>query len=224
MIKVIGAGFGRTGTLTLKHALERLGFGKCYHMEELLANPHHVEYWKPLFEGKEIDFDALFKGYQSTVDFPGYRMYKEIYKKYPSAKVILQVREPEKWYESALNTIYKAGPSLPKKILMSFKMPFSPRLRKLVKVFMLADNYVWKRDFQGKFEDKAFAIKIFNDHIEEVKKNIPADKLLIYQVKEGWEPLCKFLNVPVPNEPFPVSNERLEFKRKNEELMKRNMM
>jgi hypothetical protein len=218
-IKVIGAGFGRTGTLSLKLALEQLGFSKCYHMEELLANPHHVQYWEGANQGKAVDWNSLFAGYQATVDFPGYRHYKALMDYYPNAKVLLSVRDPEKWYESTHNTIYQAAPGLGQKILMGLKLPFSPRLQKLVRVFKMASG-VWKNDFAGRFEDKAFALEAFHRHNEEVKRIVPANRLLVYEVKQGWEPLCEFLKVPVPAVAFPRVNERADFKRKTRELLR----
>jgi hypothetical protein len=218
-INVIGAGFGRTGTLSLKAALEELGFAKCYHMEELLQHPQHVQYWEEAAKGKPVNWDELFRGYQATVDFPGYRHYKQLMQYYPHAKVLLSVRDPEKWYESAYHTIYQAAPSLRQKILMGFKLPFSPRLRQLVRVFKMA-GAVWKEDFAGKFRDKGFALEVFHQHIEEVKRVVPADRLLIYEVKQGWEPLCTFLGVPVPASPFPRVNERAGFKQKTEDLLR----
>src|SRR3712207_2137652 len=106
-IKVIGAGFGRTGTSSLKNALEELGFTKCYHMEELLYHPEDVVFWEAAQQGKKVNWDELFTNYQATVDFPGYRHYQELMQYYPDAKVILSMRSPEKWYESSYNTIYK---------------------------------------------------------------------------------------------------------------------
>ncbi len=218
-IKVIGAGFGRTGTLSLKRALEELGFTKCYHMEELLEHPEHVAYWEAALRREPVNWDELFQGYQATVDFPGYKYYQEMMQYYPEAKVVLSVRDPEKWYDSAYQTIYQAGPSLGQKILMSFKLPFSSRLRQLVRVFRMAGK-VWEQDFNNRFEDRKYAIELFNKHIEEVKRTVPADRLLIFDVKEGWEPLCQFLNVPVPaNKPFPRVNERANFKQKTQELI-----
>ncbi len=219
-IKIIGAGFGRTGTLSLKQALEELGFSKCYHMVELLNNPHHVQYWEEANQGKPVDWNTLFEGYQATVDFPGYRHYKALMQYYPQAKIILSVRDFEKWHESVYQTIYQAGPSLGEKIWMSLKLPFSPKLRKLIRIFKMA-SAVWKEDFAGRFEDKAFAREVFERHNEEVRRSVPANRLLVYEVKQGWEPLCKFLNVPLPAAPFPRINERADFKQKTKELLRK---
>jgi hypothetical protein len=105
-MKVIGAGFGRTGTMSLKVALEELGFGPCYHMIELFEHPEHVERWEAAVGGEPVDWEELFSGYQVTVDWPGAAFYKELSERYPEARVILTVRDPERWYESAWNTIF----------------------------------------------------------------------------------------------------------------------
>src|SRR5947208_7864431 len=112
-IQVIGAGLGRTGTLSLKAALEELGFGPCYHMIELITHPEQVVYWEAASAGQPVDWDALFAGYQAVVDYPGCRYYRELMRHYPEAKVILTVRDPETWYESCMATIYQAGRPAP---------------------------------------------------------------------------------------------------------------
>lgn len=208
-LEVIGAGHGRTGTLSLKAALEELGFGRCYHMVELLAQPEKISYWEAAERGS-VDWNALFEEYRAGVDFPVFRHYQALARHYPDAKVILTVRDPERWYESALNTIYRAGPSPLQKALLAFQLPFSPRLRKLIRVFRLSGD-VWQKDFKGRFEDKAYALQAFEAHTEEVKQTIPKERLLVYEVKEGWGPLCTFLNVPVPDKPFPRLNDRASF-------------
>ena len=210
-IQIIGAGLGRTGTMSLKHALEELGFSRCYHMIELLGNPEHVSHWEAAARGDTVDWDTLFQGYQATVDFPGCTYYRQLMDRYPQAKVLLSVRDPAAWYESCMATIYRAGPSPVQKLLMSLKLPFSPRLRKMVRVFRLTRSVVWERQFDGRFEDRDHAIAEFERHNREVKETVPPERLLVYQVKDGWEPLCRFLGVPVPDKPFPRVNDRASF-------------
>ncbi|MBW4573892.1 MAG: hypothetical protein KME08_01255 [Aphanothece sp. CMT-3BRIN-NPC111] len=217
-IKVIGAGFGRTGTLSLKKALEELGFSKCYHMVELLEHPEHVTFWENASQEKPVDWDTLFKGYQATVDFPGYRYYRQLMQHYPDAKVLLSIRDPESWYESTLNTIFKVEPKGLQKLKITLQLPFSPRLRRLIRMFRLTKD-VWQRDFQGKFSDKQHALKVFDQHIEEVKRVVLPERLLVYQVKEGWKPLCRFLDVPVPDQPFPHLNDRVTFQQVSQQLL-----
>lgn len=129
--------------------------------------------------GKEVDWDTIYANYGSAVDFPTSVFYKQLIEKYTDSKVILTVREPEKWYDSALSTIY------------SFRRGYDAMNPKQ----NMVEKVIWKGLFKGKFEDKEAAIKIFNDNIEEVKKCVHEDRLLVFSVKEGWEPLCKFLNV-----------------------------
>ncbi|HEU4326776.1 MAG TPA: sulfotransferase [Roseiflexaceae bacterium] len=210
-IKVIGAGMGRTGTRSLKTALELLGFGKCYHMEELIAHPEHARYWEAAGAGRPVGWDALFAGYQSTTDFPGYRHYRELMRHYPDAKVILTVRDPEEWYASTYATIYQAAPDLRGKLKLALKLPFSRRLRQLIPVFRLPDRLVWKGDFAGRFADKAFALEKYREHSADVARTVPPERLLTYDVREGWGPLCRFLGVPEPSAPFPHHNPRAEF-------------
>lgn len=208
-LKVIGAGFGRTGTASLKAALEDLGFDKCYHMTEVFPHPEHAPVWQAAAEGKAVDWEELFEGYQATVDWPGCTFYKELMQHYPDAKVILSVRDPEAWYKSATETIY----SMSRRGFPASLVPLLvPRLRRFVR---MVSTIIWQNTFSNRFEDKAYALSIFNNHIAEVKRTVPAEKLLVYEVKEGWEPLCKFLEVPVPNKPFPRLNDSAAFKQQS---------
>lgn len=211
-LKVIGAGFGRTGTLSLKAALEVLGFGPCYHMVELLAQPERVTHWEAAEQGQRVDWDALFEGYRAGVDFPVYRQYRALTRHYPEAKVILTVRDPEAWHKSALESTYSASPPPLRVALLALKLPFSARLRSLLRALTLARG-VWRKDFAGRFEDKAHALKTYHAHLEEVRRVVPKERLLVYDVREGWGPLCTFLGVPVPERPFPHLNDRVSFAR-----------
>ena len=211
-IQVIGAGFGRTGTKSLQLALEQLGFGKCYHMEMLLRNPGGIQYWNEADKTGNTDWNSLFKDeYHSIVDFPGSIYYQQLANYYPEAKVVLTVRDPEKWYESVRKTIFAFDPGIGLKLKMLLMLPFSSTARNLFKVILHNDSVIWKKLFNGKFKDKAYAIQRYQEHIEEVKRNIPANRLLVYEVKEGWEPLCQFLNKPVPDTPFPNTNKGEDF-------------
>jgi hypothetical protein len=200
-MKVIGAGFGRTGTLSLKKALELVGYGPCYHMDEMIRYPKHMGVWKAVAQGKPVNWDDIFGNYQSSLDFPASLYYRELLTAYPDAKVILTVREPERWYQSMYETAYTMmelyTPAWVKKYVPQYK-----RFADLI------DVMIWNGLFNGKFADKAHAIRIFNEHIEQVKQNVPAEKLLIFNVKEGWEPLCNFLGIPIPEGvPFPHVND-----------------
>ncbi|MEX2235098.1 MAG: sulfotransferase family protein [Cyclobacteriaceae bacterium] len=224
-IKIIGAGLPRTGTNTLKASLERLGYTKTYHMKELLVHPENLHYWLALKNTSTTKWDELYKGFQATVDFPGYPWYKEHMKRYPDAKVILTVRPFESWYTSIFSTIWQAGPqTLGQKLKMMSRLLFNPRLRSVIKCVKFAKGTIFGDHLQGKFADKAFAEKIFNKHIADVKAHVPAHKLLVYDVGDGWGPLCKFLGKPEPKEPLPHLNKKENFKEMLVELMKGNMV
>ena len=211
-LQVIGTGVGRTGTHSLKLALEQLGFGKCYHMVELFQRPENVIYFEKAERGEEVNWDKLFEGYNSAVDYPVARYYKQIIPKYPSAKIIHTVRDPESWYQSAMETIFWASkPSIGRMLSLMIKLPFSSTLRKRFPVLkyngQLVDN-IFGKDLKNKQE----VIKKYNEINAETLNFIPKGRSLVYDVKTGWEPLCNFLNVPVPSTPFPRSNVRDEFK------------
>ncbi|HLF64269.1 MAG TPA: sulfotransferase [Saprospiraceae bacterium] len=211
-IKVIGAGIGRTGTHSLKLALEELGFGKCYHMENLIMDhPERVSFWKDLRAGKEVDHEDFFKGYQSAVDVPVFPHYKQFIQWYPDARVILTVRDPESWYKSFGDTIIRSSrPSMGKIVRMSLRLPFNKTLRQRLSVLRFAGAYL--KDFFPKgFENKEAALRFYHDWNQAVIDAVPKEKLLVYNLKEGWEPLCRFLNVPVPQKEMPHSNTTDEF-------------
>jgi hypothetical protein len=198
-LKVIGAGFGRTGTLSLKTALEELGFGRCYHMEEVMKNPRHLKYWAQIFHGGKADWENLFKGYQSATDWPVAAYYQDLMSVYPDAKIILTVRDPERWHKSIMNTIYQ----------LSRKFARFTRIIPVVhRFFNGMEIVIWEGIFDKKLEEKAYAVEVFRKHIEEVKRMVPEDRLLIFEAGQGWEPLCAFLKVPVPaNKPYPHKNK-----------------
>jgi hypothetical protein len=212
-LKIIGAGFGRTGTLSLKTALEELGFGPCYHMVEVFNHPEDTAQWEAAARGEPIDWHQLLDGYQATVDWPGCAFYEELLQTYPDARVLLSVRDPASWYESVDSTIYQMRRMTthfsPASVLFRVMGLFAPDRRR---VGRMINALVWQGTFNGNFEDKDYAIAIFNQHIENVKKRVPPDKLLVYNVKQGWEPLCTFLGIQVPpDKPFPHLNERSSF-------------
>lgn len=224
-IKIIGAGLPRTGTNTLKTSLEMLGYVKTYHMKELLVHPDALHHWLTLRDTGTTNWDALYDGCQATVDFPAYPWYKEHLKKYPDAKVILTVRPFEDWYKSIHSTIWQAGPqTVLQKLTMMSKLLVNPRLRKVIKCVKFAKSSIFAKHFQGRFADKEFARTIFYKHIEEVKASVPPEKLLVYDVSEGWGPLCKFLIRPEPDGPIPHLNKKENFKAMLEELMKGHMV
>ena len=224
-IKIIGAGFPRTGTNTLRESLEKLGYVKTYHMKNLLTHPNILQYWNNLKTTGTTNWDELYKGFQATVDFPCYPWYKEHMKQYPDAKVILSIRPFEKWYISFYSTIWQAqNPPESERAAMGERMAADPRLQSVMKVMGFAKQTINEEHFQGKFLDKEFMEKVFNEHNEEVKKYVPADKLLVFDVTEGWEPLCKFLDAEVPDEPLPHTNKKEDFHEMVKELFSGNLV
>jgi hypothetical protein len=195
-LKIIGAGFGRTGTRSLKAALEELGFVKCYHLLEVIKHPGHFALWADIAEGGTPDWESLFQGYQAVLDWPAASFYKELVAAYPDAKVILSLRDPEDWHQNVLTSLYQSS-----KISGGWLriLPFS-----LYRFLKALNKLIWQDTFHGKFEDMAYTIGVFNQHIKEVKSSVPRDRLLIFDARQGWEPLCAFLGVPVPEgKPFP---------------------
>jgi hypothetical protein len=214
-VKVIGAGFGRTGTMSLKVALEILGFGPCYHMTEVFAHPEHTGFWISAWRGEPADWDGVLGGYEAAVDWPACTFYEELMERHPDAKVILSLRDPERWYQSVRNTIYELSVVIPRHPI--YRIGYG-----LVSIFVfrgsgnvdLVGEIIWQGTFDGRFEDKHHAIEVFERHSAEVQRRVPENRLLVYDVKAGWEPLCEFLGVEVPDEPFPRTNDTAEMRRR----------
>jgi len=204
-LEVIGAGFGRTGTASLREALEHLGFVKCHHMFSLREQRGLVRAWHDVALRNARNWDEIFQGFRATVDWPSTAYYKELMEYYPDAKVILTVRDPDSWYSSTSETIYALYASIP---------GWLKRLPPVATGFAMIRTTIWQGQLHGRFEDPEAARKIFLKHMEDVKANVPSHRLLVYHVQEGWGPLCEFLSVPEPkNKPFPHVNERAEMKR-----------
>ena len=196
-MKVIGAGFGRTGTSSLQTSLEELLGGKCYHMKDIIKHPAQLKMWHDFAVGKTpaMDWERLFAGYVAMVDCPVCIYYKEIMEVFPEAKIILTVRDSQSWWKSfsrLMSVVNKAR-------LLRF---FVPKLRKLSE---FADKIIIQNVFKGRME-KENCIHIFERHNQEVRESVPEDRLLEYDVTKGWEPLCEFLRVEVPKKPFPHLN------------------
>ena len=192
-LRVIGSGLGRTGTNSLKLALEQLGFGPCHHMLEVLQHPECVPLWLAAFDGRP-DWEAIFAGYNSAVDAPSNRFWRELAQRYPNAKLVHSVRDPDSWFESTQASIFAPGSRT-----MNPSPPFGPLIERMV------------QDYGGRLHDRAAMIDLLKRHNEEVERTVPRERLLVYDVGQGWEPLCAFLGVAVPDTPFPHANTREEF-------------
>lgn len=200
-LKVIGAGLGRTATFSVKFALEHLGFGPCYHMVEVLAAARrNIPLWLDVVNRKP-EWDAVFDGYQSTTDYPACSYWRELADYYPDAKVVLTVRDADSWFDSVSETIFSDQ--------MMGSLAGSP-LEAMMKGAIFDA-------FGDRLKDRTFMTEWFRRRNQEVIDALPAERLLVYSPKEGWEPLCSFLGVPLPAEPFPQINRRDELAEKSTE-------
>lgn len=199
-LKIIGAGFGRTGTKSMKLALEQLGFGPCYHMFEVFQKPEGIPLWHKAAFGHDIEWDDLLGDYQSGVDWPLSHFWQPLSERYPDAKVLLTVRPADQWYTSMTNTIFS------QLVGTEPEDEARPQWKEMVDKIVLEDT------FDNRSEDRAHCEAVFDRHTALVKGTIPADRLIVYEVGSGWEPLCEGLGVPVPDGPFPKTNTTAEFR------------
>jgi hypothetical protein len=200
-LKVIGAGLGRTATFSLKFALEHLGLGPCYHMSEVLAGARrNIPLWIDVVEG-QADWDAIFDGYQSTTDYPACTYWRDLAVHYPEARVVLTVRDANSWFDSVSQTIFSDQ--------MQGSLAGSPAEKMMQGVVFGA--------FGKRMRDRAFMTDWFERRNQEVIDALPPDRLLVFSPKQGWGPLCEFLDVPVPDEPFPRVNSRDELEQASNE-------
>ncbi|MBV8733724.1 MAG: hypothetical protein JO120_02970 [Solirubrobacterales bacterium] len=209
-MKVIGAGLPRTATLSQKVALEMLGFAPCYHMVDVLGDLSLVALWARALEGSP-DWGEIFGDCQATVDWPGGFFYRELMEVYPDAKVLLSVRDPESWERSMRETVWgvKHGTSLIAH-LSEARARVDPGWHDYLD---LVEGLLWsgKGTLAGPHHDRDFLIEAFNRHTEAVRSHVPADRLLIWEPSDGWEPLCEFLEVDVPDTPLPRLNDSKMF-------------
>lgn len=196
-LRVIGAGLGRTGTMSLKIALEELGFGPCHHMAEVFRDrDHQVPLWDAALSGK-ANWNTTFGGFESAVDWPSAAFWRELADFYPDSKIILTTRDAENWFESISQTIFKlisTAETAPDEVRPVLKMTTDVITRSL-----------------GEDLERQHAIDCFNAHQGAVRREIPASRLLVFEAKDGWGPLCRFLNVDVPQHDYPRTNDRAEF-------------
>jgi hypothetical protein len=200
-LSVIGSGFGRTGTKSLKEALETLGFGPCHHMHEILEHPEQVVYWQAVAAGRPVDWNEVFAGYGSQIDWPGAHVWRELAAAFPEAKVVHSHRPEDVWWRSFSRTIGK--------LMQTYRqMPLPPHIVDMMDAW---GALAGKETFGGVFDDRETAIAAYRLRLEQVRAAIPAHRLLVFDVAEGWAPLCRFLGVPAPETPFPHHNVRADF-------------
>ena len=198
-LKVIGANFGRTATMSLKQGLEILGFEKCYHMSEVVVHPEHVKLWLDAWRGKDI-WTKLFAGYQAAVDWPAAAFWPQLMHVYPEAKIVLSIRDADKWFESARNTIFQSMDSN----LLAKDEVLRTRIEMLKEI--IVDG-----TFNGDLTDKDKCIKIYKENIERCRSEVPLDRLIEFDTFLGWEQLCKELDCKIPEKPYPHVNKAAEF-------------
>lgn len=210
-MKVIGVGFGRTGTMSLKGALEQLGAGPCFHMIELIMGDRRerdLANWMKVAEGGPVDWHEVFDGWEATVDWPACARWREICDAFPDAQVLLNVRAFEPWYRSMQNTIRAAKLTPPDQLAHDANRPSPNPL-----LWDVIDRLIWEGDFQGRFEDEAWVREMFDARIAEIKATIPSQRLTVWELGvDGWEPLAAMLGVAAPDEPFPRLHDTSEFR------------
>lgn len=195
-LRVVGAGLGRTGTHSLKIALEQLLGGPCYHMVEVFSRPEHVPQWHSAALGEPVDWHGLMDGFTAAVDWPASAYWRELSDANPEAIIVLSSRPSEAWWKSASSTIFPG--------IAEMNKPETQQWHDMVMTMM-------RTRFKGDIHDKESSIAAFERHNSDVKRTAPADRLVVWQASDGWGPLCKALNVPVPDEPFPLTNTTEEF-------------
>ena len=200
-LSVIGSGFGRTGTKSLKEALEQVGFSPCHHMHEVVDHPEQVAHWQVVAAGNAVDWSAVFGGYRSQVDWPGAHVWRELSVAFPQARVVHTLRPEENWWRSFSKTIGK--------LFSTYKqLDLPPHISDMLDATM---EMVGQQTFAGGWVDRETALAAYRLRTEQVRDAIPSHRLLVFDVAEGWEPLCRFLEVPVPDMPFPHRNVRSDF-------------
>jgi len=197
-LQVVGAGLGRTGTVSLKAALERLLGAPCYHMVEVFAHLDHVPVWHAAVRREPVDWEALLGGYRAAVDWPAAAFWRELGEAYPGAIVLLSVRDDaETWWRSADRTVFAA-----------MRRPPPPELESWFE--MVSD--LWRATMAEDWDDREVAMAAYERHNAEVRAAVPPERLVQWRPGDGWGPLCEALGVPVPDEPFPHENTTADFR------------
>jgi len=211
-VKVIGVGFGRTGTMSLKAALERLGAGPCFHMIDLIMGERRerdLPYWVQIGDGEPVDWHEVFDGWESTVDWPAAAKWREICAAFPDVPVLLNVRDFDGWYASVENTILAV-----KLAAQAGEMaPDANRPQPHPALWGVIERLIWQGDFQGRFQDRDWVRETYDARIAEIKAYVPAERLVVWELGvDGWEPLAAALGVAAPTTPFPHLHDTNDFR------------
>ncbi|KAJ5965798.1 hypothetical protein N7481_012512 [Penicillium waksmanii] len=212
-MKVLALGVGRTGTASLRKALEQLGYAKCYHMLcASVENPPDCLMWHDALNAKykgkgefgRKEWDQLLGDCQAVCDWPACAFAKELIEAYPDAKVILNIRDIDQWHTSVTKTVYWRVSDPEHKFLANFSWAagmYYPMLNKFFETF-----------FRGDFPNKGK--QIYKEHVAEVRSLVPPERLLEYSINDGWDPLCKFLEEEIPHDSFPHGNDVADFRKR----------
>ena len=200
-LRVVGAGLPRTGTKSLKEALERLLQGPCYHMAEVFEHLDHVPVWREALKGRPPDWNEVLAGYVAAVDWPASAFWRELSGANADAIVLLSMRKsPQVWWESVDATILQVARREPEPEIADWHRMFHELL--------------WQEwDLRDGFDDAASAMAAYDRQIEAVRAAVPTDRLVEWHPGDGWEPICDALHVPIPSEAFPHANTREDWKR-----------
>jgi len=209
-IKVIVAGVSKTGTESMSQALEILGYGKCFHGFELIRNGRNLDYFHELWKTGTFNLEKIFDGFQSVSDIPAYCHFHDLTAAYPDAKIILTVRDLDSWFASVSATVFMNFPKVVTWISRPLGRIFSS-MEVFNKILAYRQDAVFNGFFQGKWNDPEEAKLIVKRWNEYLVSTIPSNKLLVHSFDHGWEPLCRFLGKPVPDIPYPHTNDRMEF-------------
>ena len=209
-MKVVGVGFGRTGTLSLKAALDQLGVGPCFHMLDLINGPDRARdlpYWIRIADGEKVDWGEVFAPWQSTVDWPACTLWQELVDAFPAATVLLNVRDFDDFYRSCENTLLAV-----KRAALAGELPPDAGRMASPELWRVIEKLVWQGDFRGRFEDRDWVRAMYHDRIAAIKAYVPPERLVVWNLGDGWEPIADALGVPVPDDPFPHLHDTNEFR------------
>lgn len=211
-MKIIGVGFGRTGTMSLKAALEQLGANPCFHMIDLIVGENKARdlpYWVKAADGEQMDWHEVFDGWEATVDWPACSFWEQLIETFPDAPVLLNTRDFDKFYASCENTILAV-----KKAAMAGELAQDAnREAPAPELWGAIEKIIWQGDFQGRFEDKEWVRQMYDKRNEAIRARVDKDRLIDWELGvDGWEPLADALGVEVPDGPFPRLHDTNEFR------------
>jgi hypothetical protein len=173
-------------------------------MEEVVKSRRQVDPRQTLADTGQVDWDAVFDGFEASCNCPSCSYWQELHHHYPAAKIVLTVRDENRWYDSCVETIYRASFAF-----LGWALRLIPPIDRINRMIIAS---VWDGVFYGRFEDREYALQVYRDHIAHVNSAVPSDRLLVFEAKDGWEPLCRFLDVPVPENPYPHLNDAARIK------------